>query len=135
MSTCRGGSDVSRRPFVKTVVGMKSSAARMMDVTTPGIYRFSFDATAAMDDVHVCMAMAICAAGGVYGAARVRLEFGYCADDLKRSLVADCRTEIGYTLVCMFTALLLREFDLGAFSVECVKPERDADLVAAGHSH
>jgi hypothetical protein len=111
---------------------MQLYAVRASDVKTLGIYRFSFDETTGMQEVHLCMLLAISAAEGVYGAARVRLEFGYCADDVKRTLVADGRSEVGYDAICMFTALLLREPGLETFRIACVEPAREAELVAAG---
>jgi hypothetical protein len=101
----------------------------MTDLTTLSIYRFRLGPAVPMDDVHVYMATAIAAGESVFGAARVRLEFGYCADDDKRSLVADGRTQIGYLVVSIFTGLLLKQFGLTDFSVEPVGGNQHAELL------
>ena len=87
---------------------------------TPEIYRFRFNPTVSMDRARDLVAHAILAAERIHGAARVRLDCGYCADDEKRSLVVDARTKAGQTVATIFTDLLLGEFDMTAFDVERV---------------
>jgi hypothetical protein len=87
---------------------------------TPEIYRFRFDHTVSMDRARDLVAHAILAAERIHGAARVRLDCGYCADDEKGSLVVDARTKAGQTVAAIFTDLLLGEFDMTAFDVERV---------------
>jgi len=87
---------------------------------TPEIYRFRFDHTVSMDRARDLVAHAILAAERIHGAARVRLDCGYCADDEKGSLVVDARTKAGQTVATIFTDLLLGEFDMTAFDVERV---------------
>jgi len=102
--------------------------------TNRGIYRFRFDPDVPMAEVHESLKLAIFAAEGLHGAARVRLDFAYCADDAKRSLVLDARAEAGMAVTRVFTGFLTQQFGETAFCVERVGSQREADLVAVGHS-
>ena len=73
-----------------------------------------------MDRARDLVAHAILLAQQVHGAARVRLDCGYYADDRMRALVVDARTKAGQSVAVFFTQLLLNEFDLSAFDVERV---------------
>ena len=87
---------------------------------SPEIYRFRFRPGVSMDRARDLVAHAILAAERVHGPARVRLDVAYFADDDKRSLVVDARTQAGQTVAGIFTDLLLREFGMTAFDVERV---------------
>ena len=87
---------------------------------TPEIYRFRFTPKVPMDRARDLVAHAILLSQQVHGAARVRLDCGYYADDRMRALVVDARTKAGQTVAVYFTQLLLNEFGLGAFDVERV---------------
>jgi hypothetical protein len=91
-----------------------------MTVITPEIYRFRFAREVPMDRARDLVAHAILLAQQVHGAARVRLDCGYYADDRMRALVVDARTKAGQTVAVYFTQLLLNEFGLSAFDVERV---------------
>jgi hypothetical protein len=93
------------------------------------IYRFRFDQGVPMRDVHESLRLAIYAAEGVHGRSQVRLDFGYCADDEKHSLVLDARAEAGRTVARIFTGFLTQQFGEEAFRVERVGQHREADLV------
>ena len=95
-----------------------------MTPVTPEIYRFRFTPDVSMERARDLVAHAILLAQHIHGAARVRLDCGYFADDRKRSLVVDARTKAGQTVAVFFTQLLLSEFDLTAFDVERV-PKND----------
>ena len=87
---------------------------------TPEIYRFRFTPKVPMDRARDLVAHAILLSQQVHGAARVRLDCGYCADDRLRALVIDARTKAGQSVAVFFTQLLLNEFGLTAFDVERV---------------
>jgi len=91
-----------------------------MTVITPEIYRFRFIPEVPMDRARDLVAHAILLAQQVHGAARVRLDCGYYADDRMRALVVDARTKAGQSVAVFFTQLLLNEFGLAAFDVERV---------------
>jgi len=91
-----------------------------MTVITPEIYRFRFTPEVPMDRARDLVAHAILLAQQVHGAARVRLDCGYYADDRMRALVVDARTKAGQSVAVFFTQLLLNEFGLSAFDVERV---------------
>jgi hypothetical protein len=90
---------------------------------TPEIYRFHFTPNVPMERARDLVAHAILLAQQIHGAARVRLDCGYCADDRKRALVIDARTKAGQSVAVFFTQLLLNEFGLTAFDVERVPKE------------
>jgi len=87
---------------------------------TPEIYRFRFTPEVSMDRARDLVAHAILLSQQVHGAARVRLDCGYYADDRMRALVVDARTKAGQSVAVFFTQLLLNEFGLSAFDVERV---------------
>jgi len=91
-----------------------------MTIMTPEIYRFRFAREVPMDRARDLVAHAILLAQQVHGAARVRLDCGYYADDRMRALVVDARTKAGQCVAVFFTQLLLNEFGLSAFDVERV---------------
>jgi len=96
--------------------------------TDHGIYRFRFDPDVPMADVHESLKLAIFAAEGLHGAARVRLDFAYCADDGKRALVLDARAEAGRCVARILTGFLTQQFGETAFRVERVTQQRETDL-------
>ena len=87
---------------------------------TQEIYRFQFSPEVPMERARDLVAHAILLAQQIHGAARVRLDCGYCADDRRRALVVDARTKAGQSVAVFFTQLLLNEFGLSAFDVERV---------------
>ncbi|MCA9209012.1 MAG: hypothetical protein KDA55_11675, partial [Planctomycetales bacterium] len=62
--------------------------------------------------------LATFAAEGLFGMARVRIDFGYHVDAARRAILDDGTTEVGATVVRVFVGLLLREFGDDAFRVE-----------------
>jgi len=97
---------------------------------TPEIFRFRFEPHLPMREVRDSLELAILAAEGVHGPAQVRLDFGYYADDEKRSLVVDARAEAGRTVAQVFIEFLTQQFGEHTFRVERVGQQREADLVA-----
>ena len=90
------------------------------DQMTPEIYRFHFRPEVPMDRARDLVAYAILLAVDTHGAARVRLDCGYNANDKRRAMVVDARTKAGQTVAMFFTQMLLNEFGLTAFTVERV---------------
>lgn len=96
----------------------------------PEIYRFRFESDACMKDVHESLLLSIFAAEGVHGRSCIRMDVAFFADDDKRALVVDARTEAGHTVARIFTNFLLRQFGEETFQVERVGRQREDDLVA-----
>jgi hypothetical protein len=101
---------------------------------TAAVYRFTFSEEAPLDEAEMTLQLSIFAVEGVFGAARVRLEFSYFLDELNRLILVDGTNEVGLTIARIFTSLLLRELGENAFKVRpvqaqaCspVQPERQA---------
>lgn len=85
------------------------------------MYRFEFDQAVPLEEVEMTLHLAMYAVEGLYGSARVRLEAGYHLDAPRRVMLVDGTTEVGSTVVRVFTALALREFGEDAFSVRRVE--------------
>lgn len=84
---------------------------------TTGTYRFEFDPKVSLLEAEQSLHLAIFAAEGLFGEARVRMEVSYHVDEPHRAIVADGATEVGGAVVRMFTGLLIREFGEEAFKV------------------
>ena len=97
---------------------------------TPEIYRFRFEPGACMKEVHESLLLSIFAAEGLHGRSCIRLDVSFCADDDKRALVVDARTEAGHTVARIFTNFLIRQFGEEAFRIERVGRQREDALVA-----
>jgi hypothetical protein len=102
--------------------------------TERGIYRFRCDPEVPMAEVRESLQVAILAAEGLHGAARVRLDFAYCADDAQRALVLDARAEAGMAVARVFTGFLTQQFGETAFRVERVGPPQESAPVNADRS-
>lgn len=82
-----------------------------------GVYRFVVKPSVPLDEAELSLQLAILAAEGLFGGARVRMDVGYRLDKSGRTLVVDANTEVGSAVVRMFTAFLTREFGDRAFEV------------------
>ncbi len=98
------------------------------------IYRFRLHANVPMAEVRESLKLAILAAEGLHGAAQVRLDFAYCADDEKRTLVLEARGEAGIAVIRMFTGFLSQQIGETGFRVERVALRRDADTATPTHA-
>lgn len=85
-----------------------------------GVFRFSFSPDVPLDEAEMTLQLATFAVEGLFGTARVRLDFGYHLDAAHRALLVDGSKEVGATVVQVFAGLLLREFGDDAFRVERV---------------
>lgn len=87
----------------------------------PGrIYRFTFDKSVPLLDAEMSLHLAILAAEGLFGEARVRMEAGYHVDQSHRLITVDGTGCVGACIVRIFTAFLIREFGPDAFEVRRV---------------
>lgn len=87
---------------------------------TSGVYRFRLQADVPLEEAEMSLQLAILAAEGLFGGARVRMEAGYRVDEPQRALLVDARTEVGSAVVRIFTAFLTREFGEARFEVRRV---------------
>jgi hypothetical protein len=83
--------------------------------------RFEFKEYASIKDIEVTLLLAATAAEGLFGAARIRLEFNYSTDGPRRTITVDDATEVGQTIVKIFTCFLLYEMNQWAFRVRRVE--------------
>lgn len=99
---------------------------------TVGVFRFSFSSDVSVDEVEMTLQLATFAVEGLFGMARVRLEFGYYIDTARRVIVVDGTQEVGAAIVHVFMGLLLREFGEDAFRVERVesRPHQPQEVAA-----
>ena len=85
------------------------------------VYRFTFSDDSLLDEAEMKLQLSIFAVEGLFGAARVRLEFSYFRDLPNRMILVDGTNEVGNTIVRIFTSLLAREFGDDAFRVRPVQ--------------
>ncbi len=90
---------------------------------TRAVYRFTFSRAADLVEAEATLHLALYASEGLFGSARVRLEFGYQLDASRNAMLVDATTEVGSVVARIFTALLLREIGEGAFEVRVAEPQ------------
>jgi len=93
---------------------------------TANVYRFGFVPAVPLSEAELTLHLAIYAAEGLHGEARVRLDVSYQLDQPANAIIVDGETEVGATLVKVFTHLLIRQFGEDGFHV------RRADAGVAG---
>ncbi len=79
--------------------------------------RFEFHNGLTVADGEETLLLAVVAAEGLFGRARTRLEFSYTVDGPGNAIEIDTGTEVGVTVIRIFTGLLLREHGEDAFEV------------------
>lgn len=84
-------------------------------------YRFRFHETIGLHDAEDTLHLAILAATGIFGEARVRMDGSYGVDTTINVIVVDASTLIGQVIAAIFTAFVSREFGQGAFHVRRVE--------------
>ena len=89
------------------------------------VYRFTFSSRADLAEAEATLHLALLAAEGLFGRARVRLDVRYDVDERRRLIVVDGATEIGAVVTRMFTGLLLREFGDDAFRTHRAERARE----------
>ena len=81
------------------------------------VYRYRFRPDVDLESAEETLLLAILAAEGLFGEARVRMDAGYVVDPGLRALVVDASTLVGQAVNGIFTSLALREFGRDAFHV------------------
>jgi hypothetical protein len=82
------------------------------------VYRFSFNPEVSMQDVESFLLLAVLAAEGLHGKARVRLDAAYGVDEAKRSCVVDASTQVGQDVAAIFAGFAQCVFGPGAVRVD-----------------
>lgn len=80
--------------------------------------RFQFDPAVPLEEAESSLHLALFAAEGLFGQARVLLDAGYEVDPWSHSLLVDVATEVGTSIARIFTGLLVREFGERSFAIE-----------------
>ncbi len=80
-------------------------------------YRFKFDPTVALTEAEMTLHLALYAAEGLFGQARVRLEARYDLDHAGNTIAIRGGSEVGEAVVKVFASLVMREFGEHAFEV------------------
>jgi len=80
-------------------------------------YRCTFKRHVSMDGAQDCLTLAICAAEGLHGRARLRRDGSWHLDRQRRTCTIDASSPVGQDLAKLFTGFLSREFGEGAFQV------------------
>ncbi|MCK6486641.1 MAG: hypothetical protein L6R00_21230 [Phycisphaerae bacterium] len=89
---------------------------------TANVFRFGFVPAVPLSEAELTLHLAIYAAEGLHGEARVRLDVRYQLDQPANAIIVDGETEVGATLVKVFTHLLIRQFGEDGFQVRRVEP-------------
>jgi hypothetical protein len=84
-------------------------------------YRYRFADRVDLRDAGDTLLLAVLAAEGLFGAAQVRLDFGFAADEAIGVIVVDASTDVGQAVNGIFTSFISREFGRGAFCVKRVE--------------
>ncbi len=82
------------------------------------VFRFRLASDVPLEEAEMTLQLATFAAEGLFGQARVRLDFSYHIDQPRNVILVDGTTEVGSTVVQIFVGLLLREFGDESFQVE-----------------
>ena len=81
------------------------------------VYRFSFNPEVSMEDVENFLLLAVLAAEGLHGKARVRLDAAYGMNGAKRSCVVDANTQVGQDMAAIFAGFAMCVFGPGAVRI------------------
>jgi len=98
---------------------------------TACVFRFSFSTDVPLDEAEMTLQLATFAAEGLFGMARVRIDFSYHVDAARRAILVDGTKEVGATIVQVFAGLLLREFGDDGFRVERMPSQQQHQQEAA----
>jgi hypothetical protein len=84
-------------------------------------YRYRFAERVGLRDAGDTLLLAVLAVEGLFGAARVRMDFAFATDEAIRVIVVDASTDVGQAVSGIFTAFLSREFGPDAFCIRRVE--------------
>lgn len=82
-------------------------------------YVFTFKDSVPMAEVEETLLMAVVAAEGVHGRARVRLDATYTTSAESRTCKVSADNDVGQAMAKIFTELLVLEIGEDAFDVSC----------------
>jgi hypothetical protein len=86
-------------------------------------YRYQFSPRVDLQDAQDTLLLAVLAAEGIYGQARIRMDATFAVDESLRVIVVDASTDAGNDICGIFTSFLCREFGSDAFSVRPLAQE------------
>jgi hypothetical protein len=86
-------------------------------------YRFQFKEGVNLRDAEDTLLLALLAAEGIYGEARLRLDAAYAIDKALGVIIIDASTEVGQDVAGIFTSFIIKEFGPGAFIVRPLEQE------------
>jgi len=86
-------------------------------------YQYEFRAGTDLRDVEDTLLLALLAAEGVFGEARVRLDSAYRIDQEARTATVDASTAVGQIVNGIFAAFALREFGRDSFTARRPRAE------------
>lgn len=95
------------------------------------VFRFSISSDVPLDEAEMTLQLATFAAEGLFGAARVRLDFGYQLDPQRHSILVEGAAKVGASVIRIFANLLFREFGDEAFRVERIQTNKRQPQEAA----
>lgn len=98
------------------------------------VYRFAFSRGVDLAEAEATLHLAILAAEGLFGEARVRMEVAYHADAPRSVIVVDGHTPAGDAVVRIFTTFVTREFGADAFSVRRLAAAPNAQTAPDAHT-
>ena len=96
------------------------------------VFRFAFRPGTDLTEVETTLHLAIVAAEGLFGEARVRMEVAYDLDTAKSVVLIDGRTGAGDAAVRIFTAFITREFGEDSFEVRRTSQSISPSAATAG---
>lgn len=86
-------------------------------------YRYRFTRGVPLEAAEQSLQLAVLAAEGLFGTARLMMDGGYTVDPTIHVIVVDAGSPVGTAINAMFTHFLVTEFGAGTFSVQAVEAE------------
>jgi len=87
---------------------------------TPTIYRYRIDRKVPPRDVEESLLLAVLAAEGLHGTARVEMDAACRIDKDTGHCVVDATTEVGRDIARIFTGFLIHEFGRETFAIDAL---------------
>ena len=84
------------------------------------LYRYRFAENVDVEDAEGTLQLAILAAQGILGEARVRMDCTYSIDPSIRAIIVDASTPVGQVISSIFTSFAMLEFGRDAVNVRPV---------------
>lgn len=97
------------------------------------VYRFKFDPSVPLEEAELTLQLALVAAEGLYGEARLRVDGGYFVNEDRRTISVDASTTVGQSIVNIYSGFLMREYGSDAFKVsrDCRRGDQAASATSA----